>query len=50
MPIDVYYAATRMALSVLSEKFITECGTVRYMPDFTHGMWMTKKPLNATKL
>ena len=50
MPIDVYDAATWMAVSVLSEKSIAEGGTVQYMPDFTHGMWMTRAPLDVTEL
>lgn len=44
MPIDVYDAATWMAVSVLTEKSIAEGGTVQYMPDFTHGLWTVREP------
>lgn len=50
MPIDVYDAATWMAVSVLTEKSIAEGGTVQYMPDFTHGMWTLREPKDVIDL
>lgn len=50
MPIDVYDAATWMAVSVLSEKSIAEGGTVQYMPDFTNGKWLLRDRLDVTEL
>ena len=42
MPIDVYDAATWMAVSVLSEQSIAT-GQVVAFPDFTNGKWITNK-------
>lgn len=39
MPIDVYDAATWMAVTVLSEMSITQNGAVMNVPDFTKGKW-----------
>lgn len=39
MPIDVYDAATWMAVSVLSEQSINLGGTAVNIPDFTKGKW-----------
>lgn len=39
MPIDVYDAATWMAISVLSEMSIAKGGAVVEFPDFTKGKW-----------
>lgn len=42
MPIDVYDAATWMAVSVLSEQSIRQGGAPQLMPDFTGGKWMSR--------
>lgn len=39
MPIDVYDAATWMAITVLSEMSIAKGGAVMDIPDFTSGKW-----------
>ena len=42
MPIDVYDAATWMAITPLSEKSIA-CGSAPVeIPDFTRGKWVLK--------
>ncbi len=43
MPIDVYDAATWMAITALSEQSISINGPVPF-PDFTCGMWLQKRP------
>lgn len=43
MPIDVYDAASWMAVSVLSEASIQQGGAVQMMPDFTGGRWQQRK-------
>ena len=40
MPVDVYDAATWMAISVLSEISISRGGAVVEVPDFTCGKWL----------
>ncbi len=42
MPIDVYDAATWLAVSVLSEISIQQGGTPQAMPDFTNGKWFQR--------
>ena len=42
MPIDVYDAATWMAVSVLSEISIQQGGAPQAMPDFTNGKWFKR--------
>lgn len=42
VPIDVYDAATWMAVSVLSEQSILCGGTPQEMPDFTDGAWKNR--------
>lgn len=44
MPINVYDAATWLAVSVLSENSIINNGEPQIMPDFTNGKWLTNKP------
>ncbi|WP_210994126.1 hypothetical protein [Acholeplasma granularum] len=44
MPIDVYDAASWMAVTVLSEESITLGSAPVSIPDFTKGKWL-KKPL-----
>ena len=50
MPIDVYDAATWMAVSVLSEMSIAAGGVPQLMPDFTKGKWHLRKPEDVIKL
>ena len=40
MPIDVYDAASWMAVSVLSEMSIQKGGMPVEIPDFTNGKWL----------
>ena len=40
MPIDVYDAATWMAISVLTEVSIQKGGMPVEIPDFTNGRWL----------
>ena len=47
MPIDVYDAASWMAISALSEKSVAEGGMPQAIPDFTGGKWMLRKPLDV---
>lgn len=50
MPIDVYDAATWMAVSVLSEMSIAAGGAPQIMPDFTKGRWHLRKPEDVIEL
>ena len=43
-PIDVYDTATWMAITVLSEQSVALGGMPMPFPDFTHGMWIHRKP------
>lgn len=43
MPIDVYDAASYMAVSVLSEQSVSLGGTALPIPDFTRGKWLDRK-------
>lgn len=43
-PIDVYDAATWMAITPLSEQSIANGGQPMHFPDFTKGRWMQRKP------
>ena len=43
MPIDVYDAATWMAISYLSEQSINAGGQPQAVPDFTGGKWLLRK-------
>jgi hypothetical protein len=45
-PVDVYDSVIMSVIDPLSEKSITEGGTVD-CPDFTRGKWQTKKPVFA---
>ncbi len=40
MPVDVYDAASWMAITRLSEMSIQKGGAVVDIPDFTNGKWM----------
>ncbi len=48
-PIDVYDAATYMAITPLSEKSIAQGGAVIAVPDFTRGKWYMRKPAADSK-
>lgn len=50
MPIDVYDAATWSAVTALSEQSIATGGEPQYMPDFTHGAWLTAKPRDVVEI
>ena len=50
MPIDIYDAATWMAVSVLSEKSIASGGAPQLMPDFTNGKWHLRAPKDVIDL
>ena len=41
MPVDVYDAASWMVITALSEQSIAEGSTVKSIPDFTRGRWVT---------
>jgi predicted dehydrogenase len=45
--LDVYDLATWYAITPLSEQSIAEGGNVQYIPDFTRGKWITRKPVFA---
>ncbi|MBE5783068.1 MAG: gfo/Idh/MocA family oxidoreductase [Clostridiales bacterium] len=48
-PIDVYDAATYMAITTLSEDSVAMGGMPQAFPDFTRGKWTMKRPLCPTK-
>lgn len=50
LPIDVYDMASWMAVTVLSEKSISEGGTLQEFPDFTHGEWKNRPVEDVTEL
>jgi hypothetical protein len=43
-PIDVYDAATWMAITPLSERSVASGNDPVPVPDFTNGAWMTEDP------
>ncbi|UCJ08000.1 Gfo/Idh/MocA family oxidoreductase [Chitinophaga pendula] len=43
--LDVYDLATWYAITPLSEQSIMEGGNVQYIPDFTRGKWINRKPI-----
>ena len=47
MPIDVYDAATWIAVSVLVEESLALGGQPVFFPDFTNGRWLRRAPLNV---
>ena len=49
MPIDVYDAAALMCISCLSEASIAQGGKPQEIPDFTHGQWMIREPLDVVE-
>ena len=48
-PIDVYDAATWMAVSILSEQSIIKGGAPVCFPDFTEGKWMVRERKDVCK-
>jgi predicted dehydrogenase len=48
-PIDVYDAATWMAVTTLSEQSIALGSAPVSFPDFTNGKWMLDRPVNKNK-
>lgn len=48
-PVDVYDAATYMAITALSEKSIAEGCTLQQIPDFTRGKWQNREPAPQSK-
>jgi hypothetical protein len=45
--LDVYDLATWYAITPLSEQSVVEGGNVQYIPDFTRGRWINRKPIFA---
>lgn len=45
-PIDVYDAATWMAITPLSEQSVAQGGALQAFPDFTDGKWMQRPPMD----
>lgn len=50
MPIDVYDAASWMAITAISEQSIALGGAPQPIPDFTSGRWVTRKPMDVTEM
>lgn len=50
MPVDVYDAASWMAVTALSEASIAEGGAPKAVPDFTNGAWVSRAQLDVVKL
>ena len=44
-PIDAYDTATWLAIGPLSEQSIAQGGKPMEVPDFTHGLWQTDRPV-----
>ena len=44
-PIDAYDTATWLAIGPLSEQSIAQGGKPMEIPDFTHGLWQTDRPV-----
>ena len=44
-PIDAYDTATWLAIGPLSEQSIAQGGKPMEIPDFTHGLWQTDRPI-----
>lgn len=49
MPMDVYDAASWMCISCLSEASIAQGSMPQEIPDFTHGQWMMREPLDVVE-
>ena len=50
MPIDVYDAAAWMSITALSTASIAAGGAPQVIPDFTGGMWLTRKPRDVVEI
>jgi hypothetical protein len=50
IPIDVYDAASWMAITVLSERSIAQGGAPQAIPDFTNGKWITRENVDVVPL
>ena len=50
MPIDVYDAASWMSIAYLSEISIQNNGQAVEVPDFTHGLYKTRKTIDVTDI
>ena len=48
-PIDAYDTATWLSIGVLSEQSIKQGGMPMEVPDFTHGLWKTDRPIVRSK-
>ena len=48
-PLDVYDAAAWSAITPLSELSIENNGEPQNFPDFTRGLWVTRKPYDWIK-
>ena len=44
-PIDAYDTAVWLSIGVLSEQSIARGGVLMEVPDFTHGLWQTDRPV-----
>ena len=49
-PIDVYDAASWMAITALSEMSIAMGGAVQQIPDFTRGKWIQRKNIDVVNI
>ncbi len=49
MPIDVYDAASWMAITALSEQSIALGGAPQLIPDFTDGKWINREPRDVVE-
>ena len=47
-PLDIYDAATWMAVTVLSEQSVSLAGAPLPFPDFTNGKWVMREEENKT--
>ena len=50
MPIDVYDAASWMAITALSEQSIATGGAPQLIPDFTDGKWINREPRDVVEM
>ena len=50
MPIDVYDAASWMAITALSEQSIALGGAPQLIPDFTDGRWINREPRDVVEM
>ncbi len=50
IPIDVYDAAAWMVVTCLSEASVKQGGIPQAIPDFTHGEWLRREPIDVVQL